>query len=188
MRTLDAEVSGELMAAPSSHRLDPILLRGQILQVSERQGSDGSRSGWIGSVLTDDGSLGYFLVQDAPRLEGGPQRAPVPAARRLHPGRRHLPQGVSRRGPERDGLGDPRVRERTARPRLPRVALDPAVPAADKFTEEWAQALLLGLDSVLDDEVSRTFEKDAFDLQQWGLMAYARMKGAGRRTGTPRWS
>ena len=54
----------------------------------------------------------------------------------------------------------------------------PAVPAADKFTEEWAQALLLGLDSVLDDEVSRTFEKDAFDLQQWGLMAYARMKGA----------
>lgn len=178
MRTLDAEVSGELMAAPSSHRLDPILLRGQILQVSERQGSDGSRSGWIGSVLTDDGSLGYFLVQDAPRLEGDPS-----APQSLRPGDYIRVDGIFHKvyraavpnamGSETlESASGPLVLGFRASPSTP------AVPAADEFTEEWAQALLLGLDSVLDDEVSRTFEKDAFDLQQWGLMAYAQMKGA----------
>ena len=178
MRTLDAEVSSELMAAPSSHRLDPILLRGQILQVSERQGSDGSRSGWIGSVLTDDGSLGYFLVQDAPRLEGDPN-----APQSLRTGDYIRVDGLFHKvyraavpntmGSETlESASGPLVLGFRASPSTP------AVPDAEEFTEEWAQALLLGLDSVLDDEVSRTFEKDAFDLQQWGLMAYAQMKGA----------
>jgi|GEM_PF-1705387 len=178
MRTLDAEVSGELLADPSGHRLDPILLRGQILEVSERQGSDGKRSGWIGSVLTDDGSLGYFLVQDAPKLEGDPN-----SPQSLRPGDYIRVDGIFHKVYRAavptemgsDTLGSasgPLVLGFRASPSTP------AVPDADDFTEEWAQALLLGLDSVIDDEVSRTFEKDAFDLQQWGLMAYAQMKGA----------
>ncbi len=177
MRTLDAEVTEELMADPAAHRLEPILLRGQILDVSQRQSADGSRPGWMGSVLTDDGSLGYFLVANAPKLQGAPD-----APQSLRPGDFIRVDGLFHkiyRAPVPDAIGSETLQSASGPLILGFGASPstPAVPDADEITEEWSRALLLGLDSVIDDEVSRTFEKDAFDLQQWGLMAYAKLKG-----------
>ncbi len=177
MRTLNTEVSEELMDDPAAHRLEPVLLRGQILEVSQRQSAGGSRPGWMGSVLTDDGSLGYFLVANAPKLRGAPD-----APQSLRAGDFVRVDGLFHkiyRAPVPDAIGSEALQSASGPLILGFAATPstPAVPDADEITEEWSRALLLGLDTVIDDEVARTFEKDAFDLQQWGLMAYAKLKG-----------
>jgi hypothetical protein len=177
MRTLDAELTGELMADPAAHRLEPVLLRGQILDVSQRQSSGGERPGWMGSVLTDDGSLGYFFVANAPKLQGAPD-----APQSLRRGDFVRIDGLFHkiyRAPVPDAIGSEALQSASGPLILGYGASPstPAVPDADEITEEWSRALLLGLDSVIDDEIARTFEEDAFDLQQWGLLAYAKLKG-----------
>ena len=169
MRTLDAEVSAELQADPGAHRLDAILLRGQVLEVSPRAGDTGS--GWMGSVVTDDGTLGYFLVANAPRLQGDPSAEPS-----ILPGDFIRVDGVFHkvyRAAVPEAVG---AEERSARS-APLVLGFRATPSTPPITEELARALLT-LEMVQDDEIAMTFEEDAFELQRWELMAYADMVGA----------
>lgn len=171
MRTLDAEVSAELLAAPAEHRLDALLLRGQVLDVSERPGVGGASTGWMGSLVTDDGSLGYFIVANAPKLQGDPAAAPS-----IRRGDYVRIDGLFHkvyRAAVPEEVGSEALRTASA----PLVLGFRATPSTPPITEELARALLT-LEMVRDDEIAMTFEEGTFDLQKWELMAHAEMVGA----------
>ena len=170
IRTLDAEVSQELLDDPSGHRLDPILLRGQVLAVTQRKGADDSQSGWLGSLLTDDGSLGYFLVANAPKIEGDPA-----APQSIGPGDYVRVDGIfhkAYRAPVPAAVGSGELRSSSG----PLILGFRATPSTPAITEDLARALLT-LETVRDDEIAMTFDESTFDLQQWELMAFAKMVG-----------
>ncbi|MEM1449554.1 MAG: hypothetical protein AAF957_25600 [Planctomycetota bacterium] len=164
LRNLDAAVSAELLAAPAEHRLDALLVRGEVLAVAPRAREGSQRSDWMGSIRGEDGTIGHFLVAAAPMQSSGERAIRVGDYLRID-GLFHC---VHRRAVDL-GEGPTSVS-------APLVLGPRAAPSTPELTEEIAR-LLPTLGSVVDDSVGKIIPEGDFELAQWELMGRASLLG-----------
>lgn len=63
--SLDSEVQKAIAADPSAHRLDPLRVRGKILDLRHRPGTAESPATFYGTLEQNDGSRAHFVVSDS---------------------------------------------------------------------------------------------------------------------------
>ncbi len=69
---LDAETQEVIVADPASHRLDPLRVRGRILDLRHRPGTDTAPGTFYGTLEQKDGSRAHFVVSDAGKMDDLP--------------------------------------------------------------------------------------------------------------------
>ncbi|MEM9383199.1 MAG: hypothetical protein AAGB93_24840, partial [Planctomycetota bacterium] len=163
-RDLDAEASEEILADPSAHRLDALLVRGEVVSVTRRARDAAQRSDWLGTIRGEDGTVGHFLVAAAPMQSSGEREVRVGDYLRID-GLFHC---VHRRAVD---LGDG-----PAAVAAPLVVGPRATPSTPALTVEIAR-LLPTLGSVVDDSVGNIVPEGEFELAQWELMGRALLLG-----------
>lgn len=69
---LNAEMQEVIIANPASHRLDPLRVRGKILDLRHRPETDTTPGTFYGTLEQKDGSRAHFVVSDAGKMDDLP--------------------------------------------------------------------------------------------------------------------
>lgn len=66
IRSLDADVAAEVMAAPSEHRLAALRVRGEVVDVERRRREGGTRDDWLVALRGAGGVIAHALFANPP--------------------------------------------------------------------------------------------------------------------------